>query len=231
MAVKESMEAGDLTGLLNRIFHYVLDSGEGDHPPEVDWGHCALPPSLNPKDPPRNITVWHLRRGDKQKILAAASKKQSLSWEGQPFYIRQDLTAEVRRQRAEYKEIIQELRKQKLRVGMLYPAQLVATVDREELTYNTLEAARRELQKLLKSDRSLSGTWRWPRMNPWATASPQTAIFPYHCFCLLLSEISECNKDYVKEASMSNNWKYRDNQLQAVLGFWLVCFQNIFHWM
>lgn len=143
------MEADYLTGLLNRIFHYVVGLSENDLPPEVDRAHRAPRPRPNPEDPPRNIIVRLLRWGDKQKILASAKKKKSLFWAGQLFYIQQDLSAEVRRQRAEYNEIIEELKTQKLRVGILHPAQLVVTIEGEKLVYNTPESARKELQKWL----------------------------------------------------------------------------------
>lgn len=150
IGIKEGMEAGDLTGLLVRIFRYVLGAGESNPVPEVDRAHRVLRPRPNPEDPPRNIIVRLLRWEDKQKIMAAAIKKKTLFLEDRPFYIRQDLTAAVRRQRGEYNDIIQELKRQKLRCGILHPARLVVTIDGEKLIYNTPEAARTELEKRLQ---------------------------------------------------------------------------------
>ena len=57
IGIKEGMEAGDLTGLLVRIFRYVLGAGESDPVPAVDQAHRVLRPRPNPEDPPHNIIV------------------------------------------------------------------------------------------------------------------------------------------------------------------------------
>lgn len=65
IGLKRDLEVDDLTGLLNRIFHYVVGLSENDLPPEVDRAHQAPRPRPNPEDPP-----ILLRWGDKQMILA-----------------------------------------------------------------------------------------------------------------------------------------------------------------
>lgn len=87
IGLKEGIEADDLIGLLGRVFQHIL--GENEPAPEVDRAHRAPRPRPDPGDPPRNIIVRLLRWGDKQKILAAVKKGKSLSWQGQPFFIRQ----------------------------------------------------------------------------------------------------------------------------------------------
>ncbi|CAL1571202.1 unnamed protein product [Knipowitschia caucasica] len=154
IGLKEGMEVDNLMGLLDQLFRYILDVEESDTTPEVERAHRALRPRPNPEDPPRMVIVRLLRWRDKLKLLMAAKKKGSLSWDGQPFYIRQDLTSEVRRQRAEYNEIIEELKKQGVRVGVLYPARLVATIDRKKCIFETPEEARRGLSRLLQKTRA-----------------------------------------------------------------------------
>ncbi len=150
IGLKGGIEANDLIGLLGRVFQNIL--GENEPAPEVDWAHRALRPRPDPGDPPRNIIVRLLRWGDKQKILAAVRKGKSISWQGQPFFIRQDLLAEVRRQCAEYNDLIEDLKKRRIRVGVLHPAQLVVTSDGEKIIYNKPEVARKELQKRLQGE-------------------------------------------------------------------------------
>lgn len=147
MGLKEGSEGDDLMGFLGRLFQHIL--GENIPTPEVDRAHRASRPRPDPEDPPRNIIVRFMRWSDKQNILVAVKKERSLSWQGRPFTIRQDLPAEVRRQRAEYNDIIEDLKKKKMRVGVLYPARLIVTIDGEKMVYNNPEEARKELQKRL----------------------------------------------------------------------------------
>ncbi|KAK7885915.1 hypothetical protein WMY93_025536 [Mugilogobius chulae] len=145
IGLKEGTESDNLMELLDRLFRYILDLEERDASPEVDRAHRALRPRPDPGDAPRAITVRLLRWRDKQKLLMAGKKKnKALLWDGQPFYIRQDLTAEVRRQRAEYNGIIEELKKMDIRVGVLYPARLIATIEGKRRIFNTPEEAKRE---------------------------------------------------------------------------------------
>ena len=153
MGLKEGTELDNLTRLLDHIFRYILDLEDSAPSPEVDRAHRAGRPRPNSQDAPRTIIVRLLRWKDKQNLLMAVKKKGRLQYDEQPFFIRQDMTAEVRRQRAVYNDIIEELKRKGIRAGVLYPARLIVTIEGKTHLFNTPEEARRELSKLLRGTR------------------------------------------------------------------------------
>ncbi|KAK1893241.1 LINE-1 retrotransposable element ORF1 protein [Dissostichus eleginoides] len=131
--LKEGAEAGDLVSFLNKIIRYILDLKESDPLPEIDQAHRALGPKPNPDKPPRTIILRLLRWGDRQSILQASRNKQALLFEGQRFFVRQDLAIEIQKQRAAYKDILEKVKNTGLRFGLLHPARF-SSLSRERLS-------------------------------------------------------------------------------------------------
>lgn len=137
--LKEGAEAGDL----NKILRYILDLEDSDR------AHRTLRPKPNPGEPPQTIIVHLLWWGDRQIILQASRKKQTLLWEGQRFFVRQDLAMEVQKQSAAYKDIIDKVKTTGLRFGLLHPAKFVITIERKTFKYESLEATLLDLNDKL----------------------------------------------------------------------------------
>lgn len=147
--LKEGAEAGDLDSFQNKILRYILDLEDSDPLPEIDRAHRTLRPKPNPGEPPQTIIVHLLWWGDRQIILQASRKKQTLLWEGQRFFVRQDLAMEVQKQSAAYKDIIDKVKTTGLRFGLLHPAKFVITIERKTFKYESLEATLLDLKDKL----------------------------------------------------------------------------------
>ncbi|KAF3851595.1 hypothetical protein F7725_013367 [Dissostichus mawsoni] len=91
---------------------------ESDPLPEIDQAHRALGPKPNPDKPPRTI-IWRLLRG-------------ALLFEGQRFFVRQDLAMEIQKQRAAYKDILEKVKNTGLRFGLIL--QDLSSLSRERLS-------------------------------------------------------------------------------------------------
>ncbi|KAJ8333991.1 hypothetical protein SKAU_G00413100 [Synaphobranchus kaupii] len=141
--------AGDLDSFLNKILRYILDLKDGDPLPEIDRTHQALRPKPNPGEPPRTIIARLLQWGDRQIILQASRKKQTLLWEGQRFFLRQDLAMEAQKQRAANKDIIDKMKTTGLRFGLLHPAKFVLTIEGKTFKYESPEATLLDLKDKL----------------------------------------------------------------------------------
>lgn len=148
MGLPEGLEK--TPGELDNILRYVLDLKEGEATPEIEAQRRALKPKPKPDKPPRPYIVRILRWDDRQRILQAASKKQSLSWQDEPFRIQQDLTADQNKKRAQYDNIKKALRKDKsVRYGILYPTNFIVTIGNETMVYKNAKEAAEELKKKL----------------------------------------------------------------------------------
>ena len=149
LSIREGAEASNMDSFLNEILKYVLDLGPGQNPPEVDRAHRAPRARPDPGEPSRPIYVRMLRWADRQRILQAAGKK-SLTWGGVPFYIRQDLSPQVIKQRATYDNVISKIKDHDgLRFGILHPARLIVTLDGQKSTYDTASEAEQDLKTRL----------------------------------------------------------------------------------
>lgn len=94
-------------------------------------GQLLPPPKPGkPKNPPRPIMIRFLRFRDCDKFLQAAKKKTTAITEDESeLTFRQDLSAEVRRKRREYSEVIVHLRQKDMFRGFKYPHRLRAFHD------------------------------------------------------------------------------------------------------
>lgn len=147
--IKEGTEAGGMETFLSKILSHILDLKDNETPPEVDRAHRAPRPRPDPEQPPRAIFVRLLRWPDRQRILQAAGKKSTLSWEDRRFFVRQDLSPRVQQQRASYNDIIGKIRGKGYRFGILYPARLIITVDGQRLIYDSAIEAEEDLKARL----------------------------------------------------------------------------------
>lgn len=151
MNIKEGAEASGMDVFLGKILRYILDLKEDEKPPEVDRARRAPRPRPDPGQPPRPIFIRLLRWPDRQKILQAAGKKPSLSWEDSQFFVRQDLSARVQQQRAAYTGIIERIKSKGYRFGVLHPARLIITIDGQRLIYESAAEAEEDLKVRLPS--------------------------------------------------------------------------------
>lgn len=143
--IKEGVEAGDMNSTVAQILSYVLGLEPGEDPPEIDRAHRSPSSLPDPGKPPRPIFVRLLRWHDRQLILLAAGKKQ-LSWSGSRFYVRQDLSPGVQKQRATYNDIISKIKPKGYRFGILHPARLVITINGQKLIYDSASDAEKDLR-------------------------------------------------------------------------------------
>lgn len=98
-------ESSDPGKEMAAILRYILDLDKSDQVPEVERQHRALRPRPDPSEPPRPYIVRMLKWSDRQHILKAARARTALNWYGKPFYIFQDLPAEIQQQRAAYSDL------------------------------------------------------------------------------------------------------------------------------
>lgn len=72
--------------------------------------------------------------------ILASRKKQTLLWEGQHFFVQQDLAVEVSIQRAAYEDITDKVKTTSLRFGLLYPPKFVVSIEGKTFKYKSPEA-------------------------------------------------------------------------------------------
>lgn len=111
------------------IFKFVQQSLPGwlnltlDSPLEIERVHRSLQLLPAPGKPPRPVLIRFLRFRDREMILGAA-KKTTLREGDAKLTLRQDLSAEVRRKRKEFSEIIKQLIAKGIFRGFVYPYRL-----------------------------------------------------------------------------------------------------------
>lgn len=111
VGLKEGLfESSDTGKEMAAILRYILNLDKSDQVPEVERQHRALRPRPDPSEPPRPYIVRMLKWSDRQHILKAARAKTALNWHGKPFYIFQDLPAEIQQQRAACSDLKKKLR-------------------------------------------------------------------------------------------------------------------------
>uniref|UniRef100_A0A8D1WRJ9 L1 transposable element RRM domain-containing protein n=1 Tax=Sus scrofa TaxID=9823 RepID=A0A8D1WRJ9_PIG len=83
------------------------------------------PNKLNPNRPtPRHIMVKIAKVHDKERILKAATEKQSVNYKGTPIRLPADLSTETLQARREWQEIFKALKRKNMRPRILYPARI-----------------------------------------------------------------------------------------------------------
>ncbi|KAJ0062222.1 hypothetical protein NL108_018606 [Boleophthalmus pectinirostris] len=93
-------------------------------PLEVERAHRTLQPAPLPGKPPRPILIRFLRFRDREMILQAAKKSTQLREGDAKLTLRQDLSAELRRKRKEFSDIIEYLIREGKFRGFAYPHRL-----------------------------------------------------------------------------------------------------------
>ena len=76
------------------------------------------------KHTPRHIIITLLKIKDKERILKAARKKETVTYKGVPIRLSADFSKETLQARRGWKEVFQVMKGKDLRPRLLYPAKL-----------------------------------------------------------------------------------------------------------
>ena len=80
---------------------------------------------------PRHTLIKLTKTKHKERILKAASKKQQVTYKGNPIHLTVDLSAETLQVRREWQDIFKVLKGKNLQPRLLYQARFSFKIDRE----------------------------------------------------------------------------------------------------
>lgn len=98
--------------------------------------------------PPRSIIVWFSDYRVSEMILQHAWKKRGVTHQGQKIFFDQDYTSDVQKKRKKVKEVIKQLKENKIKAQSPVPAQLKIHLDSGVKTFTTLSEAAPTLRKI-----------------------------------------------------------------------------------
>lgn len=113
---------------------------------KIDRAHRSLGP-LKPNRA-RPVLIKLHNYSDKSKILAAAKKKDRLTYEGSDILITQDLSVKVREARRAYNDVCGQLIQRGVRFVMRYPANLCFKLNGSEHSFHSAQDAQAYLNGL-----------------------------------------------------------------------------------
>lgn len=144
VGLPESIEGSRPTAFFSHLLVDVLGTEILPSPPELDRAHRSLAPKPAPGAKPRPVIIRLHRFQVKDQIIREARRRGNLSFKEHNIRIYEDYTAEVLKQRAEYKEAMAELYKRGYKPSLLFPAKLRITMPSGEKAWfkSAAEAAK-----------------------------------------------------------------------------------------
>lgn len=132
VGLPESVEGNRPTAFFSQLLFDLFGEKTLSSIPELDRAHRSLAPKPGPKDRPRPVIIRFHRFQVKEQVIREARKRTDLEYNGHRLRFYDDYTADVLKQRAEYKDVMAELYKRGLRPSLLFPAKLRITLQNGE---------------------------------------------------------------------------------------------------
>lgn len=120
----KDVEKGNPTSYMNSLFKEMF-KGKIQTEPAVEVAH-RVGPQL--KDGTRAMIVRMQRYRAREEILTVAKKERTMKYGERNLRIFPDLTADMAKQRATFREVRENLRNAGVRHGIIHPATLIITV-------------------------------------------------------------------------------------------------------
>ena len=124
----KDVEKGNPTEFMASFFEEVFKDKNLPCLPEVEIAHRVGPAT---KSGPRPMIVRMQRYLAKDAILQIAKKERVLHFRGMKVKIFPDLTTEMSKRRAQFKDIRTQLYQAKIKHGLIHPATLIITFNEE----------------------------------------------------------------------------------------------------
>ena len=83
-----------------------------------------VPKKLDPRRTPRHIIITLAKMKQKERILEAASKKETVTYKGVPIRLSADFSKETLQARRSWKEVFKVMKSKDLHPRLLYSAEL-----------------------------------------------------------------------------------------------------------
>ena len=128
ISLPESLEGPRPTAFFSQLLVDVFGTEVLPSPPELDRAHRSLAPKPAPGSKPRPVIIRLHRFQVKDLIIREARKRGNLSYKEHKIRIYEDYTADVLKQRAEYKDVMAELYRRGYKPSLLFPAKLRITL-------------------------------------------------------------------------------------------------------
>ncbi|RXN20588.1 LINE-1 type transposase domain-containing 1 [Labeo rohita] len=139
--VPENSEKGQSTvKFVSEMLMEVMGQDVFEKPPELERAQRSLGPKPQEGRPPRPLVICFHRFQEKEKALRWARQNEA-KYKGSTLRIYPDISADLARKRATFKNIKQLLYQKNVRFQLLHPARLRVRYDDETFLFNTPEEA------------------------------------------------------------------------------------------
>ena len=121
---------------IENLFENIIKKNFPNLAKEIDFQEVLeaqrVPKKLESGKPtPRHIIIKLLKIRDKEKILKAARKKETVIYKGDPIRLSADFSKETLQARRGWKEVFQVMKGKDLHPRLLYPAKLSFRMERQ----------------------------------------------------------------------------------------------------
>lgn len=127
IGIDENSEKGNPTRFVGELLVEILGRENFSSPLIIDRAHRTLAPKPRPGERPRALLARVHYYTDKEKILRLSREKGRLQYKGSQVHIFPDMSPEVVRLRASFKQIKAKLRASDIPYSLYYPARLEVT--------------------------------------------------------------------------------------------------------
>lgn len=146
IGLKEGIEGREPVAFFQTWLPTVLGLDTKHGTVKLDRAH-RTPGTPRDDNKPRSVIMKLHNYADKVRILAAFKTKQSVAHDGEPVYIRSDLSAGVVEQRRAFNGVCDLLIKRSIRFRMNFPATLVFSHGGEKHTFTNAKEAQALLDR------------------------------------------------------------------------------------
>ncbi|MGH0118376.1 UNVERIFIED_CONTAM: hypothetical protein FKN15_047781 [Acipenser sinensis] len=141
IGLPEGLEGSHPTKFMSDFFVELFGSGALGSAPELDRAHRCLVPRPAPHLMPRPVIVRFHRYRTKELVLRLARERGTLTFREQKIFIFPDLSSDVARNRAAFRDIKTRLFKKGIKFSLLYPARLRIVFKGRNLIFTLVQEA------------------------------------------------------------------------------------------
>lgn len=139
--IPENSEKGQPTvKFVSEMLMEIMGEEVFEKPPELERAHRSLGPKPQDGRPPRPLVVCFHRFQEKEKALRWA-RQNEVKYKGSTLRIYPDISADLTRKRAMFKDVKQLLYQKKVRFQLLHPARLRVHYEEQTFLFDTPEKA------------------------------------------------------------------------------------------
>lgn len=146
--LKQNVEKGNPTEYMKQFFKNAF-KGKLSVEPVVEMAHRVGQANISGD---RVMMVRLQRQLTREAILKLAKQEGQIIFENMKVRIYPDLTTEVVKQRAQFKEIRKKFREHEIRNGIIYPATLIITYNDERKYFKDSKSAEKYFDTVIKPD-------------------------------------------------------------------------------